>query len=85
MSRWTFVPKSCPAPPFRLSLSAMNGKALKQARRRAGLTQEELAARLGCSRRAIARWERGEVRPLRVFWEKLEKELNINIERIVNG
>ena len=63
----------------------MNGKVLKQARRRAGLTQEELAARLGCSRRAIARWERGEVRPLRVFWEKLEKELDINIERIVNG
>ena len=49
------------------------------------MTQEELAARLGCSRRAIARWERGEVRPLRVFWEKLEKELDINIERIVNG
>jgi len=85
MSLWTSVLRPCPAPPFRLSSSAMNGKALKQARRRAGLTQEELAARLGCSRRAIARWERGEVRPLRVFWEKLEKELDINMERIVNG
>jgi len=36
---------------------------LQQARRRAGLTQTELAARVGTTQSAIARWERGATRP----------------------
>ena len=36
---------------------------LQQARRRAGLTQAELAARVGTTQSAIARWERGASRP----------------------
>lgn len=40
-------------------------------RRRAGLTQRELAARIGCSRMWVIRMEKGAVssRKLRDFWE----------------
>ncbi|MGI6028668.1 MAG: helix-turn-helix domain-containing protein [Candidatus Heteroscillospira sp.] len=36
---------------------------LLKARREAGLSQEELAARLGVSRQAVSKWETGEARP----------------------
>jgi transcriptional regulator with XRE-family HTH domain len=36
---------------------------IQQARRRAGLTQAELAAKVGTTQSAIARWERGASRP----------------------
>src|SRR3970040_896658 len=36
---------------------------IKQARRRAGLTQAELAARLGSHQSVVARWETGRSRP----------------------
>jgi hypothetical protein len=41
----------------------VSGDLLREARRRAGLTQAELAARLGIPRSQIGRWERGEVLP----------------------
>lgn len=40
----------------------MTGKGLKQKRAQLGLTQVQLAARLGVSANAVARWERGERR-----------------------
>ena len=36
---------------------------IQQARRRAGLTQAELAGRVGTTQSAVARWERGASRP----------------------
>jgi transcriptional regulator with XRE-family HTH domain len=36
---------------------------IRNARRRAGVTQSELASRLGKSQSEIGRWERGEVKP----------------------
>lgn len=39
------------------------GKKLKMARLRAGLTQEELAEKIGVSRGSIARYELGEMEP----------------------
>jgi transcriptional regulator with XRE-family HTH domain len=36
---------------------------IQQARRRAGLTQSELAGRVGTTQSAIARWERGSTHP----------------------
>ncbi len=37
----------------------MTGRTLKRFRRRAGLTQARLAAKLGVSRNTVARWESG--------------------------
>lgn len=37
--------------------------AIKAARERAGLTQEELARKVGCSSSTVRNWERGDTRP----------------------
>jgi transcriptional regulator with XRE-family HTH domain len=47
---------------------------IREARRRAGLTQQQLAERLGSSQSVIARWESGKARP------SLE-----NLERVVRA
>lgn len=39
------------------------GLLIREARRRAGLTQRDLAQRLETSHASVARWERGTVRP----------------------
>ena len=39
------------------------GKRIRQARELAGLTQEQLAERIGVSRTAVVRWESGETDP----------------------
>ncbi len=41
----------------------LSGSLIREARKRAGLTQTELAQRLGKSQSEIGRWERGEVKP----------------------
>lgn len=41
----------------------ISGDLLKEARLRAGITQQQLAERVGKAQPAIARWERGEVLP----------------------
>lgn len=39
------------------------GERLRQARIRAGLSQEQAAQRIGCDRSSLSRWEKGEVPP----------------------
>ncbi len=41
----------------------ISGDLIREARRRAGLTQRQLAERAGKAPSVIGRWERGEVRP----------------------
>jgi transcriptional regulator with XRE-family HTH domain len=43
--------------------NVISGDVLREARLRAGLTQQELARRAGTSQSAIARWESGQVHP----------------------
>lgn len=44
-------------------MTAMEGREIRQLRRRAGLTQEALAERLGVDQGTVSRWERGVERP----------------------
>lgn len=48
---------------FDTILHVDGGLLIKEARRRANLTQRELAKRLGTSHAAVGRWEKGTVRP----------------------
>jgi hypothetical protein len=41
----------------------ISGDVIKEARKRAGITQAELGIRLGKAQSAIARWERDDVQP----------------------
>jgi transcriptional regulator with XRE-family HTH domain len=51
----------------------MAPEAIKDLRRRLGLTQESLAALIGVDHATIWRWERGRTRPLPVFTRELER------------
>ncbi len=61
----------------------ISGSLVREARKRAGLTQTELAERLGKSQSEIGRWERGEVRPsletLREIVGACDLELTIGV------
>ena len=41
------------------ALAAEVGRRIRRARARAGVSQEALAARIGCGRPTVCRWERG--------------------------
>ena len=59
------------------------GKRIRQARKIAGLTQEELADRLGVSRAAVARWELGEIEPKLGNIMALAVELNTSTDALL--
>jgi DNA-binding XRE family transcriptional regulator len=50
---------------------------LREIRQQAGLTQEELAAEVGCSRLAIVRYENGERRPKGELAERYGRVLRV--------
>jgi transcriptional regulator with XRE-family HTH domain len=58
---------------------------IRQARRRAGMTQTELAGRVGTTQSAVARWERGASRPtverLQALVEACGLELQLGLAR----
>ena len=56
--------------PLCIVLPAVDGKTLKRLRRECGLTQPELAKRLGVHWNTVARWERDEV-PIRPAMQQL--------------
>ena len=55
---------------------------LRNARRQTGLTQKELAQRIGVSRRQVLRWESGRAVPGPEIAKRLAEELGISPEGI---
>ena len=53
------------------------GQLIREARRRAGLSQEELARRAGVQQPAIARWERGRTEPSLATLLRLAEECGL--------
>jgi transcriptional regulator with XRE-family HTH domain len=61
------------------------GENLREARRAAGLSQEELAERAGVDRSAISDYERGRREPNLSTIVKLASALEISTETLVRG
>jgi transcriptional regulator with XRE-family HTH domain len=57
----------------------VSGDLLREARRRAGLSQAELARRTGKHRSAIGRWERGEALPSLELLRELIRACNLEL------
>lgn len=58
---------------------------LKIYRKQSGLTQEEIAAKLGVSRQAVAKWERGETLPDIESCLKLADLYGITVDMLVRN
>ena len=54
-------------------------------RKQHGMSQEQLAEKLGVSRQAVSKWERAEASPDIENLSSLAKLYNITIDRLVNG
>ena len=61
------------------------GKFICLLRKEKQLTQEQLAEKLGVSINAVSKWERGLSFPDVSLYKDLCKELDINIEELING
>lgn len=59
------------------------GKRIRQARVLAGLTQEQLAEKIGVSRTAIVRWEGAETEPTLEHLLALTKSLKVSADYIL--
>ena len=55
---------------------------MAQRRKAVGLTQEQLAERLGVERTTVVRWERGETQPLPWLRPKLARALGVSADRV---
>jgi transcriptional regulator with XRE-family HTH domain len=55
----------------------LDHRLIKEARRRAGLAQSDLARRLGTTQSAIARWESGKVSPRMATLKRLLKACGV--------
>lgn len=61
------------------------GKFIQERRKNIGLTQVELAERLGISNRTISKWENGNSLPDYSIFNELCKELDISINELLSG
>ena len=61
------------------------GKRLQKLRKERGLSQEELAARLGVSRQAVSKWELGESRPELENVVQLSECLEVTTDYLLKG
>lgn len=56
---------------------------LKELRKRAGKTQEEVALKMHVNQAAVSNWERGINRPLRKYHKKLAKLYGVTVEELL--
>lgn len=61
------------------------GQKLKDARKKAGLTQEQLAEKLAVSRQAVTKWESDKGLPDVENWKTLSKVLNVSIDYLLDN
>lgn len=61
------------------------GQKLKNARKKAGLTQEQLAEKLAVSRQAVTKWESDKGLPDVENWKTLSKVLNVSIDYLLDN
>jgi transcriptional regulator with XRE-family HTH domain len=61
------------------------GARIVEARKLAGLTQQQLATRLGVSLRAVSRWENDSFAPRGDSLESLAKVLSVDLHWLVTG
>ena len=61
------------------------GKFIREIRTKNGLTQQELADKLGVSFQAVSKWERGICLPDIYILREISKLFNVNIEDILDG
>lgn len=59
------------------------GENIKNARKAAGVSQKELAERLGVYQKDISRWENGERTPSLEVFARICKELNASADEIL--
>ena len=62
-----------------------SSKFISKLRKEKNMTQEQLAEKMGVSINAVSKWERGLSFPDVSLYKKLCKELDINIEELING
>ncbi len=61
------------------------GKFINNRRKDKGLTQEQLAEKLGVTSKSISRWENGNTMPDYSILPDLCNELNINVNELLSG
>lgn len=61
-----------------------SGKFIAKLRKEKNMTQEQLAEKMGVSINAVSKWERGLSFPDVSLYKKICKELDINIEELIN-
>lgn len=61
------------------------GKFISSKRREKGITQKELAEKLGVTDKAVSKWETGRGMPDVSVLEDLSKELEVSVSEILNG
>ena len=58
---------------------------IKEARKRAGIKQTDLCARLGVSQGALSGWENGRYDPGASVWLRLSQILGVSLEYLMGG
>jgi len=61
------------------------GKFILECRKEKGLTQEQLAEKMGVSSKSISRWENGNTLPDYSLLKDLCNELDINVNELLSG